>query len=137
MTEGGGGYRIGEDDPRYESSPPESSPSDTAAQAEPGVTKSLYLVYSIEPDSQPVGEWLGKRTDVAFIPSPKGAYFAESKEQACGLAALRYGKAGTYVAVETEAQKITASSTAMIEEEIEELERRNRKELKRQHRGRG
>jgi hypothetical protein len=124
----GGSFTIRDDDPRSEGAGP---PGD-ADQVASDPTKSLYLVYSIEADNQPAGEWRGeKKTDVAFIPSPKGAYFADSKKQACGLAALRFGRAGTYVAVKTKAQRITFSSSKMPEEEIAHLEKRARKELKR------
>jgi hypothetical protein len=103
-----------------------------ADDTSPGPAESVYLVYSIEADNQPAGEWRGKKkTELAFIPSPKGAYFARNAEKACRLAAMRFGRAGTYVAVETVPQTIEFNATRMDEPEQVELEGSAREALKR------
>jgi hypothetical protein len=94
------------------------------------MARELFLVYEIDPRSQPAAGGAGNPRIPSFTPTPRGAYFARGTRSACRQAAMHLGRAGTFAAVRAKARKIEFSAAELSNKDIKRLMKQAQKQAR-------
>jgi hypothetical protein len=82
---------------------------------------SLFVVYELESESQPLGGPDATEQPVEFTPIPRGAYFATDDKTACAMAAKHHGRAGLFAALAATPHKLEFKADPVNDADVAKL----------------